>query len=157
MEHTYETTYGDPSLSSTDFSTYSRVIVSFTMERHGLGLFFKLFGGLFIAVLISMLTFFISPKDLDPRFGLPVGAIFASIASQYVISSTLPQNQQLTLVDILHVLSFFYIFLCILFSTVSLHYMKSGKEQSSKKLDRYAITGLLTSYILFVLIIIFKT
>lgn len=148
VDHTYETSYGDPSIPLNEYSAYSRVIVYFTVEREGKGLFFKLFIGLFISVLISLLTFFVNPLDLDPRFGLSVGAIFAAIASQYVISSTLPQNQKLTLVDILHDISFIFIFVCILISTISLHLKKSGKDKQSQKLDRYSFYVLATSYVI---------
>lgn len=137
-DHTYETNYGDPDIPLDEYSSFSRATLQFTLEREGKGLFFKLFIGLFISVLISLLTFFVNPLDLDPRFGLSVGAIFAAIASQYVITSTLPQNESLTLVDILHDVSFIFIFLCILVSTISLHYMKAGKELFSRKLDRYS-------------------
>ena len=146
-DHTYETNYGDPDIPLTDYSAFSRATLHFTLEREGKGLFFKLFIGLFISVLISLLTFFINPLDLDPRFGLSVGAIFAAIASQYVITSTLPQNESLTLVDILHDITFIYIFLCILISTISLHYMKQGKEALSQKLDRFSFFIFAISYI----------
>jgi hypothetical protein len=152
VDHVYETSYGDPAIPIDEYSAYSRVIVHFTIEREGNGLFFKLFLGLFISVLISLLTFFVNPMDLDPRFGLSVGAIFAAIASQYVISSTLPQNESLTLVDVLHDISFIFIFLCILASTISLHYMKTDKKQLSQKIDRY---GFFTLSVLYVILIIF--
>lgn len=151
VDHTYETNYGDPALSEDEYSTYSRVVVYFTLQREGSGLFFKLFIGLFISVMISLLTFFINPTDLDPRFGLSVGAIFAAIASQYVISSTLPQNQRLTLVDILHDISFIYIFICILISTISLRFFNRGNEKASKKLDWYSFLALSASYVIIVL------
>lgn len=147
VNNTYETNYGDPEIPIDEYSSYSRFILFFKIEREGMGLFFKLFIGLFISVLISLLTFFIDPIDLDPRFGLSVGAIFAAIASQYVISSTLPQNDQLTLVDILHDISFIFIFLCILVSTISLHLKKHDKEKLSLKLDRMSFIILLLIYI----------
>ncbi len=150
-DHVYETNYGDPDIALNEFSAYSRIVIYFTIEREGKGLFFKLFVGLFISVLISLLTFFINPLDLDPRFGLSVGAIFAAIASQYVITSTLPQNESLTLVDILHDISFIYIFLCILVSTISLHYMKIGREALSQKLDRYSFFLFAISYIILII------
>lgn len=150
-EHTYETNYGDPDIPLTDYSAYSRATIYFTIEREGNGLFFKLFVGLFISVLISLLTFFINPLDLDPRFGLSVGAIFAAIASQYVITSTLPQNAGLTLVDILHDIAFIYIFLCILISTISLHFYKIGKEKKSQKLDRTSFFVFAISYVILVI------
>jgi len=151
VDHTYESNYGDPSIPRDEYSAYSRVIVYFTIQREGTGLFFKLFVGLFISVLISIMTFFINPIDLDPRFGLPVGAIFAAIASEYVISSTLPQNQRLTLVDILHVISFIYIFICIVISAISLHLIKHENEKASRKLDWYSFYGVTVTYLIIVL------
>ncbi|HEX2787096.1 MAG TPA: hypothetical protein VHP32_04260 [Ignavibacteria bacterium] len=149
-DHPYETNYGDPDIPDGEYATYSRVIIYVDLEREGAGLFFKLFIGLFISVLISLATFFINPLDLDPRFGLSVGAIFAAIASQYVISSTLPQNQRLTLVDVLHDISFIYIFICIITSIISLSLMKKGNEKASKKLDKICFIVLAVSYILLV-------
>lgn len=150
-EHVYETNYGDPEIPADDYTSYSRASIYIEIVREGKGLFFKLFVGLFISVMISLLTFFINPMDLDPRFGLSVGAIFAAIASQYVITSTLPQNESLTLVDILHDISFIYIFLCILISTISLQLVKKGKENKSIMLDRISFVVFSVSYILLVI------
>lgn len=155
-DHTYETNYGDPDIPLNEYSSFSRATLHFTLEREGKGLFFKLFIGLFISVLISLLTFFINPLDLDPRFGLSVGAIFAAIASQYVITSTLPQNERLTLVDILHDISFIYIFVCILISTISLHYMKLGKEKQSQKLDRISFFVFASTYLILIIYFVGK-
>jgi hypothetical protein len=132
------------------------VIVYFTLEREGKGLFFKLFIGLFISVLMSLLTFFVNPLDLDPRFGLSVGAIFAAIASQYVITSALPQNDRITLVDILHDISFIFIFISILVSTVSLHFMKTERKPLSQKIDRRCFVVLSISYIILVVYFVLK-
>lgn len=147
VDHTYETTYGDPKLALNDYTSYSRVILTFTIERQGKGIFLKLFLGLFISVLIALITFFIDPLDLDPRFGLSVGAIFAAIASQYVITSTLPQNQKLTLVDKLHDLSYIYIFLCLLMGVIALSLKKQNRAVAQKKMDRYAFWFLVISYL----------
>jgi hypothetical protein len=147
VDYTYQTNYGDPAIPLNEYSAYSRVILSFTIQRVGNGLFFKLFIGLFISVLISLLTFFIDPVDLDPRFGLSVGAIFAAIASQYVITSTLPQNARLTLVDILHDISFIFIFLCILGSVISLHLKKKNQIAKHKKLDKISFVILTICYL----------
>ncbi|MCC6866583.1 MAG: hypothetical protein IT280_10535 [Ignavibacteria bacterium] len=155
--HLYETNYGDPDIPVNEYSSYSRATLNFTLEREGNGLFFKLFIGLFISVLISLLTFFVNPLDLDPRFGLSVGAIFAAIASQYVITSTLPQNEKLTLVDKLHDVSFIYIFICILVSTISLRYMKQGMTDKSIKLDRYSFLICASTYLIFVIYFISKS
>lgn len=157
IDYTYQTNYGDPDIPLNEYSTYSRVVLSFTIQREGNGLFFKLFIGLFISVLISLLTFFIDPVDLDPRFGLSVGAIFAAIASQYVITSTLPQNAKLTLVDILHDISFIFIFLCILGSVISLSLKKNNKIDKQVKLDRYGFFILGFSYLILTAIYVIRS
>lgn len=156
INHIYETNYGDPDVPLEEYSAYSRVIVYFTIEREGKGLFFKLFIGLFISVLISLLTFFVNPLDLDPRFGLSVGAIFAAIASQYVITSALPQNERLTLVDVLHDISFIFIFICILVSTISLHFMKTDRQKLSGNLDKISFYVLSVIYLILVIYFISK-
>ncbi len=154
--HVYETNYGDPEIPMGEYSSYSRVIVYVTIEREGNGLFFKLFLGLFISVLISLITFFIDPTDLDPRFGLSVGAIFAAIASQYVITSTLPQNERFTLVDILHDISFIFIFLCIVGSVISLHLKKHDNVKKQKMLDKAGFYLLSTVYLVLVIIFVLR-
>jgi hypothetical protein len=135
VDYVYETNYGDPTVSGTDYPPYSRIVFYFTLKRQGLSLFIKLFVGLFISILLSLVTFMINPMDLDPRFGLSVGALFAAIANSFVIASTLPETASFTFVDILHNLSYIYIFLCILISAISLKLWEAGKQKQSKRLD----------------------
>lgn len=131
----YETNYGDTDLPTGASSEYSRVVVSLDLRRPGLGLFFKLFTGLFVAVGIALVSIAIRPTDLDPRFGLPVGAMFASIASQYVISSVLPDSADFTLADQLHVVAVGVIFLALLESVVSLFLTYAEMQQAARRLD----------------------
>lgn len=138
-DYVYETNYGDPTVSSTDYPPYSRVVFHFTIQREGMSLFIKLFVGLFISILLSLITFLINPMDLDPRFGLSVGALFAAIANSFVIASTLPETASFTFVDILHNLSYVYIFLCILISAFSLKLWEAGKQKQSKRLDMISL------------------
>ncbi len=146
--HGYKTNYGDISLPSNNESAYSRYIFSLSIERPGYGYFLKLFLSVFIATLISFLSFLIKPTDLDPRFGLGIGAIFAAVASQYVIGSSLPDTNLLTLADKLNILSIVYIFLSILESTVSLTLYTRGKEVASRKLDILSLIVLVGTYLL---------
>lgn len=144
---TYSTNYGDTSLPTGSASEYSRFTATVTLRRPGLGLFVKLFTGLFAAVAIALLALFICPTHVDPRFGLPVGAMFAAIASQYVIASVLPESTEFTLADTLHVTSFAGIFLVLVESVASLALFCRGHERASKWLDR-TVMVLLTAGIL---------
>ena len=147
VDYVYETNYGDPTVSSTDYPPYSRIIFYFTIRRQGTSLFIKLFVGLFISILLSLITFLISPIDLDPRFGLSVGALFAAIANSFVIASTLPETDSFTFVDILHNLSYVYIFLCILISAFSLKLYEAGKQKESKRLDMISLAVMSASIV----------
>ena len=108
--------------------------VSFT--REGKTFFFKLFFALWVTVTIAFLVFFIRPIDVDPRFGLGVGALFAAIASEYVVASALPDSNVITLADQLHLIAFFFIFVTVAQSTYSLWLYETEKLAASKRLDR---------------------
>ncbi|MEM8524510.1 MAG: hypothetical protein AAGG68_07690 [Bacteroidota bacterium] len=139
----YPTTYGDPTLSGS--STYARATVFFKLKRKSLGLFFTLFTGVYVAFFISVLVFFIDPIYVDPRFGLSVGGLFAAVGNKYIVDSILPQSTAFTLADKIHVMTYFFLLVCIIISVISLRIWKNGNEQKSKRLDRisfYAVTSL---------------
>jgi hypothetical protein len=145
--HAYSTNYGDTSLPTGSVSEYSRFTASFNIIRPGFGLFVKLFAGLFAAVAIALLALFICPTHVDPRFGLPVGAMFAAIASQYVIASVLPESTEFTLADTLHVTSFTGIVLVLVESVMSLALYSSGRVRASRLLDRSALALLVVGFL----------
>lgn len=135
----YDTNYGDTDLPDDASSEYSRIVVTLDLHRPGMGLFFKLFSGLFVAVGIALVSIAIRPTDLDPRFGLPVGAMFASIASQYVIASVLPDSADFTLADQLHVLAVIVIFLTLLESVASLFLTYADCQPLARRMDAATI------------------
>jgi hypothetical protein len=159
-QHRYHTNYGDTSLPTGDASSYSRFVYSIPLARPNWGYFVKLFFGLFVATAIAFLALFIRPVDLDPRFGLGVGAIFASVGSEYIVTSSLPDTSVLTLADMLHILAFVFIFLTLAESTLSLrlyngasyhHAERDGygqaARQRSRRLDRWSFFVLLMAYV----------
>jgi hypothetical protein len=141
---TYPTTYGDPDLSGG--SSFPAVNFEIRLERTGVGLFFKIFSGVYIAFAIAMMVFFFAPNS-EIRYSLAVGALFAAVANKYIIDSLLPPTIGFTLVDKVHVITFFYILGIVLFSGVAMHLHKNGKHLHSEKLDRIAMWLLLVSYI----------
>lgn len=154
VAHSYKTNYGDISLPTANESIYSRFIYSISAVRPGYGYFFKLFFWVFIAALIAFLSFFIKPTDLDPRFGLGVGAIFAAVASEYVIASSLPDTNILTMADKLHILAFVFIFLSIAESVISLRLFSTGKEETSRRMDKFGFVIFLVLYVILSLLIL---
>ncbi len=145
--HGYETNYGDISLPTGNRSTYSRFVYAIELRRPGFGYFAKLFFGLAVAVAIAFLAFFIRPTDLDPRFGLGVGAIFAAVGSLYVTSSSLPDTNVMTMSDKLHIVAFAVILVSLVESTLSLHWFVGGREEASRRLDRRSFWILTAAYV----------
>ena len=137
--HTYTTNYGDISLGPNAKSNYSRMSFKLPLKRMGLGYYIKLFWGGWLATLVALLAMFIKPTDLDPRFGLGVGALFAAMASAYVVTQSLPDTQVMTLADKINALGIGFIFLSVVESTVSLRLFTSGKEAASQKLDKASV------------------
>lgn len=133
----YTTVFGDP---ESDFlhSEYSSFDIVMDIERDGWGLFWKLFSGMYIAFLISMVSFGLAPREVEPRFGLPVGGLFAAVGNKYIIDSILPESNTFTLVDSLHAITFLVIFVILVISAVALYTINKGQAERSRKINLYA-------------------
>ena len=55
---------------------------------------------MWLSALVALLALFIKPINVDPRFGLGVGAIFAAMANQYIVTSALPDSATVTSADL---------------------------------------------------------
>lgn len=142
----YPTTYGDPTLTGS--SEYPYASLDMTIKRKSWGLFFSLFTGLYVAFFISSLVFFIDPIEVDPRFGLSVGGLFAAVGNKYIVDSILPQSTTFTLVDKLHILTYVFLLICIVFSVISLRMWKNGEEERSRRFDRRSYAFIFSLYAL---------
>jgi hypothetical protein len=149
----YPTAFGD-TRASKQFSEYANFNISMKLERSAWGLFLKLFIGMYIAFFISLVSFVIEPHNVEPRFGLPVGGLFAAVGNKYIIDSILPENTSFTLVDSLHSITFLFIFFTIATSAVSLNLLTKGDAVKAKKFDRRGAIAVLGAYILINIILI---
>jgi len=137
--HLYKSSLGEPNLASGHRAIRSQFRYGIWLRRDGWGFFFKMFQGLFASLAVSMAAFFIKPTDVDPRFGLGVGAFFASMANSYVTSSLIPDTGVMTLADIINGLAMATIFLTIVQSVVSLYLYDILEQQDlSRKFDRWS-------------------
>lgn len=145
----YDTSYGDPELHES--SAYGQVRVDITLQRiHVWTLFFKLFTGVFVGFLIALFVFFIKPINVDPRFGLCVGGLFAAVGNKYVVEGTVSSVSSNTLIDTLHNLTFIAILIIIFISVVSLYIFEKGDEKSlrrAKLLDMWSFIIILLAYL----------
>ena len=138
--HLYKSSLGDPRLSSGNRAIRSQFRYGIWVQRDGWGFFFKMFQGLFASLAVALAAFFIKPTDVDPRFGLGVGAFFASMANSYVTSSLIPDTGVMTLADIINGLAMATIFLTIVQSVVSLYlYDILEQEELSRRFDKWSV------------------
>lgn len=149
---TYATTYGDPTLKSS--SSYATVVATIDIQRNGLRLFLKSFTGVYVAFLIAILGFFIDPVEVDPRFGLPVGALFATVGNKYIVDGILPDTTTFTLVDTIHTITFFYILATVIGSVISLALAKRGRSEQSRRFDRWAFAFCCFTYTVYNVVIV---
>jgi len=142
----YETGFGDESLAK-PHSEYSAFRIRLSIRRDASGLFWKMFIGMYIAFLIAYVCFYIHPDGIDSRFGLSVGSLFAVIGNKYIIDSSLPESTSFTLVDTLHGVTLFFIFIIISATAYSLKLVKDGKEKKARRFDMIVAQAILLLYV----------
>jgi hypothetical protein len=155
--HKYNTNFGDVSLAPLKTSTYATFNLEFELARNASGLFMKLFVGMYIAFLISCVSFLVHADHVEPRFALPVGGLFASVGNKYIIDSILPETNEFTLVDSLHTTTFIAIFLTIAISSISLILYGEDDLKRSNNFDKWGGISICTIYAVINIILITKS
>jgi hypothetical protein len=142
----YETGFGDETLDKprTEYSVFR---VRLVINRDASGLFWKMFLGMYIAFLIAYACIYIHADGMDSRFGLSVGSLFAVVGNKYIIDSSLPESTSFTLVDTLHGLTLFSIFLVITATAYSLKLVKKGEHKKASRFDMIFAQVLLLLYV----------
>jgi hypothetical protein len=143
----YETGFGDDSLGK-PHTEYSNFRVKIQIDRDAMGLFWKMFLGMYVAFLIAYMCFYIHTDSIDSRFGLSVGALFAVIGNKYIVDSALPESTTFTLVDTLHGITLFFILCIIICTSYSLKLIKKEKIDKAIKFDFLSAQILLGMYVL---------
>lgn len=146
-DRTYETAFGLDNLpeQQVDYSTFN---VRLSVSRETVGLFWKMFVGMYLAFLISLICFFIHADLMDARFGLSVGSLFAVVGNKYIIESPLPETATFTLVDLLHDLTLFFILVIVVANAYSLEIFKNHGLKRSDRFDRRFAWMLLTTFMI---------
>lgn len=143
----YETGFGDESLAKPQ-TGYGIFRVRLVITRDAVGIFWKIFLGMYIAFLIAYVCFYIHSDGIDSRFGLSVGSLFAVIGNKYIIDSSLPESTTFTLVDTLHGLTLFAILTIITSTAYTLVLVKRNQLQKARRFDMTAAQIVLAVYLL---------
>jgi hypothetical protein len=151
----YETDFGDETLKKphTDYSNYK---VKMVISRDAMGLFWKMFLGMYVAFLIAYMCFYIHRDSIDSRFGLSVGALFAVIGNKYIIDSSLPESTTFTLVDTLHGITLLFILSVIIATAFSLKMVKAKQVEKARRFDLICAQVVLVVYVLLNTYFIYK-
>lgn len=136
---TYRTNYGDISLPSEAKSEYSRFIMAWDLDRIGWGAAAKLLSTVFLATAVAFVSFMVKPSDLDARFGMGVGGLFAVAASAFIASGSVPDSGSMTLADQIHMVALGFIFATLLISAYCLRLEVSGKEELAFRIDHWCL------------------
>lgn len=143
----YQTGFGDPN-PARSVQNFSSFLIEMDIARDAWGLFMKIFIGMYIAFLISIISFTPHPSEFEPRFGLPVGGLFATVGNKYIIDSILPESSSFTLVDTLHTLTFLAIFSTLVVSAIALKQYDKGNKERSERVNNLGAKIVISLYIL---------
>jgi len=152
-DHLYPTNYGLVS-SGVAAATYSQAKFNVELHREGFGPLFKQFWIAGLSVLLGLMAFRVKATDLDARFGLGVGSIFAASANAFVIADSLPQSTSITLAEQINFLAIGTIFLCVAISIWSLRICYQNKDEVSAKLDDWAMKIIASLYVITNIVIV---
>lgn len=147
--HTYKTTYGDPRMEEGKRTTFTEFNFGLTVKRNGMGVYLKLFIGLFAGVLLTIGSFFIRPSDTGPRYGLPSAAYFGAVANTYMVSSLLPPSGQFGLADLVTGIGLLTISMCVIASLVSGYYfLRKEEKEFSREIDNVSWRAIALGFVI---------
>ena len=100
----------------------SRGVFEVIISRQGSLLFFKLFLGSFLSLILSWFVFLIPMSEFDAKSNLSVGAIFGAVGNKYFVDSAI-SSQVLTTADLINNL----IITIVIFNVLLMIYQKNEK------------------------------
>jgi len=146
--HSYKTDRGEVHKSNVSQDTYSQLIYGIWIKRPGWGNYIKMFEGLFSAVAVAMLSFFIRTTTTN-RISLGVGAFFAAVAATYVATKNIPNVGILTLTDVITGVSMLMVFLVIWHTIIATRLFEIHQdEQMVHRFDMIGFVIFLASFVM---------
>lgn len=146
--HTYKSAYGDPRMKAGTHKTFSEFNFAVSVKRVDMGLYFKIFIGLFAGMLLTFTSFALRASEGSARVSMPVGSYFGAVANSYLVGSMLPSSGQFGLVEYVSFLGLFTIFTCLAASVVSMYIWSIlGKKELSRAFDMATVTTIGLFYV----------
>lgn len=131
--------FGNPAIPSGRRSEISSFTATLELRRARITSFLKMCTGVYAAVVISAMAFYMDPREPDlvsGRTGLCVGCLFAAIVNMQQAESTLGISEDVTLTDQIHIVAIIFILISTVLAIVS--YLRCQRDQADRaqKLDR---------------------
>lgn len=135
---TYESTFGDPELTSGK-SAYTGLVIALSIRRQSILNFFKVAAGVYAAALICLLSFFFNTAEngfMTSRISMLSGAMFATLVNMRGVEAVLGSTEQVTLLDKIHILTLVYILAASLATIVSRLIADAKSHKASAQFNR---------------------
>ncbi|MEU1541029.1 hypothetical protein ABZ461_23505 [Actinacidiphila glaucinigra] len=145
--HDYRTTFGDPRLQSGEGSRYSQFVVQLSISRADVTGFVRETWPVYVAFLISAISYLVMPKELlsvvSSRFGIQGAAIFAIVVNMRA-SGEPGTAFGVTPVDQIHLVTLAYVLVAVGTTTYLVWaWSIPGKRSGARRLN-YAIAAVST-------------
>jgi hypothetical protein len=130
----YQTTFGDPDLPSGSGSTYARMTATLNIERHQVATFFTFTSGLYAAVIISLISFFLTTENaslMSARVSLVVAALFAAVLNMRSAQDVTGEVSGASLLDKIHILGLVFIAVATVLAVVSRLRVERGHDPAA--------------------------
>ena len=146
--HTYRTSYGDPRIEGGGRRTFSMYTYGVDISRTGMGVYFKVFIGLFAGLALCFASLNLRASDAGPRFSMVAGAYFGAVANSYLVGSLIPSSGQFGLVEFVTFLGLFTIFFSLIATMASIYiWAVRDDKKLSRAFDRVTLCVAGTGYV----------
>jgi hypothetical protein len=104
------------------------------IRRQGMGVYFKIFIGLFAGMALAFTSFGLRASDAGPRFSMLAGAYFGAVANSYLAGSLIPSSGQFGLVEYVTFTGLFTIFFSLSDDHLRLYLEQAGRQAALARL-----------------------
>ena len=148
--HHYASSFGYLDIPTGQGSDYSQFRVSIELERRGTfwQKVFKYFWAVVVSVIVGLFALLIRVCDLDGRFGMAVGALFANVGCSFLLSEQLPQSPTVSVAELVSYVSLGFIMVFLIESIISLMIYNSERTVLSRRIDLGVFVASLICYTL---------
>ncbi len=139
----YPTRFGDPD-PTTSNSHWSEAWLLIDVRRNGFGIFIKIIMVAYIAFALVMLSFLMDAAVFSSRISMLIGCLFATVVNMRASESVIGRTDSFTLVDQIHLLVAFFIFVSAVLALVT----RRSEPERAQRIDRRAAIASIVVFVI---------